>query len=470
MLIRPDHLHCQPSQWKHFYRINLRLNTNKHPTKAPGFSNHFTKVQPETTKRIVRWWYLIFDICVMFLQLRSSISLQDHPPHLTWYLYLQHESELSAGIISIVGWRMFPCLMWWFTESKAPITLTYTLSLLCLISELRSTSHFTPAQYDKVPQTRRETGGKELCDPVTLWDCDSDKVFLGIENNRSVGPHTHTVCQQCRAGLHQAESLFSVLSCPARPLEILEYSQSQTTWEGGRTRANRRIFSFKSPDEADRELRMICYWVATEYSPQTMRSCSAYFSPPSTTWILSLEHPAVFTASLPALLPRLASITSRRKSQYCLSTSNSFSTLASLLQCLSVGWAWTMLCRARAARALTCRAGRGLSGCAGSQWSSWTSRGIQRLLLIMSQLAGDPDMASRVRDILSTSEQPSRDIRELAASVTRHSAWAELSLFLQALLLVSVSPCTLCTLEVKLITLAVSSPGPARLTELPTEP
>ena len=41
---------------------------------------------------------------------------------------------------------------------------------------------------------------------------------------------------------------------------------------------------------------------------------------------------------------------------------------------------------------------------------------MHRLDLIMSQLAGDDDMARNVRDILSTSVQPSRDIRVLMAS------------------------------------------------------
>ena len=112
-----------------------------------------------------------------------------------------------------------------------------------------------------------------------------------------------------------------------------------------------------------------------------------------------------------------ASSTSLRKSLYCLSTSSSFNTFASLLQCLSVGCACTMLCKLRAARARTGLAGLGLAGWAGSRWRSWTRSGMQREPRIMSQLAGLEDIASRVRDILSMSEHPRRAISEFAASV-----------------------------------------------------
>ena len=100
-----------------------------------------------------------------------------------------------------------------------------------------------------------------------------------------------------------------------------------------------------------------------------------------------------------------------------------------------------------------------MSGWAGSMWRSCTRRGIHLLFLIMSQLAGDPDIASSVRDILSMSVHPSRDIRELAASVTRHVSPRHVS----DTCLVSTSPWTLCTLLVKLMTLAVSSPAAATL-------
>ena len=94
MLIRPDHLHCQLSQWKHFHRINLSLNTNKHPTKAPGFSNHFTK--PQQWPRQQRGLSDV-DICYLcnVFTLPIIINIVAGPSDLTWYLYLQNESKLS---------------------------------------------------------------------------------------------------------------------------------------------------------------------------------------------------------------------------------------------------------------------------------------------------------------------------------------------------------------------------------------
>ena len=95
-----------------------------------------------------------------------------------------------------------------------------------------------------------------------------------------------------------------------------------------------------------------------------------------------------------------------RRSQYCRRISNSFRTLASRLQCLSVGCACTILWRQRAARARTCREGRGRFGLRWSRCRSWTRRGIHLLDLIISQLVGLEDIASRVLDIFSTSVHP----------------------------------------------------------------
>ena len=95
-----------------------------------------------------------------------------------------------------------------------------------------------------------------------------------------------------------------------------------------------------------------------------------------------------------------------RRSQYCRRISNSFRTLASRLQCLSVGCACTILWRQRAARARTCREGRGRFGLRWSRCRSWTKRGIHLLDLIISQLVGLEDIASRVLDIFSTSVHP----------------------------------------------------------------
>ena len=71
----------------------------------------------------------------------------------------------------------------------------------------------------------------------------------------------------------------------------------------------------------------------------------------------------------------------------------------------------------------------------------------------MSQLAGLEDMASRVLLILSMSVHPSRDMRELAASVLESPPLHSPSLSL-------LSSPTLCTLEVKLMTDPASSPAP----------
>ena len=95
-----------------------------------------------------------------------------------------------------------------------------------------------------------------------------------------------------------------------------------------------------------------------------------------------------------------------RRSQYCRRISNSFKTLASRLQCLSVGCACTILWRQRAALARTCREGRGRFGLRWSRCRSWTRRGIHLLDLIISQLVGLEDIARRVLDIFSTSVHP----------------------------------------------------------------
>ena len=63
--------------------------------------------------------------------------------------------------------------------------------------------------------------------------------------------HYTAGCQQCRAGsgLYLAERLFSVLCCPAWPLEILEIftiSGNLGQRERERPRANRGMFPFKS--------------------------------------------------------------------------------------------------------------------------------------------------------------------------------------------------------------------------------
>jgi len=152
-----------------------------------------------------------------------------------------------------------------------------------------------------------------------------------------------------------------------------------------------------------------------------------------------------------------------------------YSYLASLLHCLSVGCACTILCKALATRNRTCLEGRCSSDISEddepiSPWRRWTRMGMTRLFRIWgknnvlisslshsftqnstwSQLAGKDDMAKKVFDKLSASFDSKRSIIELPNSIFESKSSRRRFVAMEASFKLWMD-------DVKLITLHVSS-------------